>query len=584
MITSLWEIAKSANSETTFWRKFNDAILLSNKYLCAKIAPMTPNLPTSFNIIYQENTHKAMVIMWDSVKPHNKAEICELLDEEPFNDELPLWFTESSHRVSQVHYLRHCMIAVEEAFKGTDKDIEVYGLLLSDSYFINYDDMEEIYESMGVRIKDNLSNLGNRIIPANYSDDFIMEHCLDCITKHTDKLEVPSNATYKNFPKKPTTSKLPLSDEDFDSYFENFLGDKNLFNLDDDDTSTESHKKKAKANGNSSKKCNETAIVTDRGRFSSVAELAKFLSQNNSPINISCDMELPDIEIFYPLPEPHKALDQMVGLNDIKDKITDVACLAQYNAMKKKSGTPHHTLNLHATFSGNPGTGKTTMARIWASLLHEHGQLSHGHLVMATRSSFVGTKWGMEEENLSKILQISEGGVLMIDEAYSLVSAHPSDPGRLVLPLLLNRLADESRRNISVVLAGYPAEMHNLLKTNPGITSRFANKFEFKDFSLDQLYDITRNKIAYYGYTFTPTAWARYQEVVEEAYSRKDRNHFGNARYVANILERIYLKHARRIVNSKTKSRNILRLTIDDIVDNERPTMVTTGVGFTLDR
>ena len=567
MITSLLEIAQNTRRETSFWNKVDNLFNKDNKYFCTKISLNFPKVnSTDLYIIFQHEKQQALVIMMESAKPLDQSEYCELVDEEEFMDDRPLWFSQSSHRVSPVFYLNKFMTIVNDLFKEIYPVAEVNGLFMTDVDLLGVDSNEEVYKEMGVYLKDGLSDITNKSIPTKGADNAVFKLCLDnifdFIQEQNDEISL----------KHDTTDTDDTEDDLFDTF-----NNLDLFTWDSYEEETPPMKTKART---ADKKESKDNSIVDRGRFASVADLAQFLRQNPTSISINKDMELPDVEIFYPMPEPEKALETMVGLNSIKEKIADVACLAQYNTLKKASGTPFHTLNLHAVFAGNPGTGKSTMARIWASLLHKHGQLSHGHLVLATRSSFVGTKWGMEEENLSKILKIAEGGVLMIDEAYSLVSSHPNDPGRLVLPLLLNRLADESRRNISVVLAGYPVEMDNLLKTNPGITSRFANKFEFCDFSIDQLCEITRNKAAYYGYTFTPSAWKRYKEVLEEAYSRKDRTHFGNARYVANILERIYLQHARRIVNSSVKPKNILRLTIDDIVENERQVNASPCIGF----
>ena len=199
-------------------------------------------------------------------------------------------------------------------------------------------------------------------------------------------------------------------------------------------------------------------------------------------------------------------------------------------------------------------------------MIKQAGLLTKGPLVLANRSSFLGTKWGQEEENVKKLLNKAEGGTLMIDEAYSLVSKHESDPGRMVLPLLLSILSDENKRNISIILAGYPEEMKQLLDTNPGIVSRFSNCFEFQDFSLPELLDITRAKVTKYGYSFTKKAWEKYIEIVTTAYNNRDNKTFGNGRYVANLLERIYIQHAKRVVEKQLSGKNILRITEQDIV------------------
>ena len=136
----------------------------------------------------------------------------------------------------------------------------------------------------------------------------------------------------------------------------------------------------------------------------------------------------------------------------------------------------------------------------------------------------------------------------MIDVAYLLCSTHEHDPGRIVLQQLMSLLADERQRDIAVVLCGYKEPMRRLIEMNPGLASRFPTQFEFCDFTIDELLDITLRRVAEYDYHFTPQAWEKYRSQLTLAYQNRDPETWGNARYVANLLERIYIRHATRCV------------------------------------
>ena len=288
------------------------------------------------------------------------------------------------------------------------------------------------------------------------------------------------------------------------------------------------------------------------------------------------------VEILQPIDDPRAELDRLVGCGHIRNRMEQLAALTSYNKTVHRL-FPHirqHQVSLHSLFLGRPGTGKTTVCRIFGSLLHQAGALSKGHVVVCDRSTFIGTLWGDEERSLKQVLDIAQGGVLMIDEAYLLNGKSDNDPGKIVIQLLMNILADENRRDIAVVLCGYKEPVMNMLDMNAGLHSRFPNKFEFTDFTVDELLEITRRRIKEYGYTFTATAWKKYRSMMSQAYQERDVKTWGNARFVANQLDRIYIRHAARCVNHPPKdSRQLLVLTAEDIVAAEQPRQKT-KVGF----
>lgn len=288
------------------------------------------------------------------------------------------------------------------------------------------------------------------------------------------------------------------------------------------------------------------------------------------------------VEILRPIPNPREELDKLVGCTDIKRRMDELIALTSYNKMMHEHfpNGRQHEVSLHSVFLGRPGTGKTTVCKIFGSLLRQAGALSKGHVVVCDRSTFIGTLWGDEERSMNQVLEMAKGGVLMVDEAYLLNGKNDNDPGKLVIQLLMNILADEKQRDIAVVLCGYKEPMMKLLDTNPGLQSRFPNKFEFTDFTVDELLEITKRRIKDYDYQFTVQAWEKYSGILAQAYQVRNPETWGNARFIANLLERIYIQHASRCVKQQPKDKSeLLLLTPEDIVPIEIPRQKT-KIGF----
>ena len=273
-------------------------------------------------------------------------------------------------------------------------------------------------------------------------------------------------------------------------------------------------------------------------------------------------------QVLPQLKDPKAEMSKLVGCTDIKERIEQLTMLSRYNKVMEKvnPGGKSHEISLHSIFFGKPGTGKTTVCKIMGSLLRRSGALSRGHVVVCSRKDFIGTRWGDEERVVRQAVEKAQGGVLMIDEAYQLVSSNPWDPGRLVIPLLMDILSDEKQRDIAIVLCGYKDEMKKLIDLNPGLTSRFPNVFEFKDFTVEELLEITRRRVSEYGYEFTKAAWRKYRGIIEDAYQARDANTWGNARFVANLLDKTYLNHAMRCMKkSKLDRHHLCQITPADV-------------------
>jgi AAA+ superfamily predicted ATPase len=280
------------------------------------------------------------------------------------------------------------------------------------------------------------------------------------------------------------------------------------------------------------------------------------------------------VDILRPIANPRVELDRLVGCGEIKQRMDELVSLASYNKILHDlyPTGKQHKVSLHSLFLGRPGTGKTTVCKIYGSLLRQAGALSKGHVVVCDRSTFIGTLWGDEERSTHQVLDMAKGGVLMIDEAYLLNSSNANDPGKLVIQLLMNALADETQRDIAIVLCGYKEPMQKLLDLNPGLQSRFPNKFEFQDFTVEELLEITKRRVKEYNYEFTDDAWEKYVHMLSLTYQKRDPQTWGNARFIGNQLERIYIQHASRCVKQQPIEKSALLLLIpEDIVPIEIP-------------
>ena len=490
----------------------------------------------------------------------------ELADEERFYDEPPLYFSQTSHRVSPVWKLSQAMKQISEKLVSIDHDYwNVWGVLLSGSHFLNAEDMQGVWEAMHITVIDQLTTIRRHKIEVN------------------NDLGIPSGIEFRECTKDLLTQKPQQSDEtnesneshddgafdeDFQALLDDFIKrmDSEIVDTDekaDEEETTEAHDDDELDNDWS---------LDDDGPFDTDDPLANIdLPTGNIEQNGNISVR---VKILPPMANPREELDKLVGCKDIKKRIDELLALTTYNKMLRESfpGAKQHEVSLHSIFFGRPGTGKTTVCKIFGSLLREAGALSKGHVVVADRGTFIGTLWGDEERSVRQVLEKAQGGVLMIDEAYLLNGKHDNDPGRLVIQLLMELLADETQRDIAVVLCGYKEPMQKLLDMNPGLHSRFPNRFEFTDFTVDELLEITKRRLSEYEYQFTQPAWQKFKEVINSAYQVRDPQSWGNARFVANQLERIYIQHAQRCVKEPPKDKAQIRVLIpDDITPIEVP-------------
>jgi SpoVK/Ycf46/Vps4 family AAA+-type ATPase/energy-coupling factor transporter ATP-binding protein EcfA2 len=237
--------------------------------------------------------------------------------------------------------------------------------------------------------------------------------------------------------------------------------------------------------------------------------------------------------------DPKKAierLESLVGLENIKQSIMAHASLVNLNRRRMELSLFNHMPPMHMVFTGNPGTGKTTVAELIGEIYYGMGVLSSGHLVEVDRSKLVGQFLGDTEKNTLNAIKSAAGGVLFIDEAYNLFTNDPDrrDFGHRVIETLLTYLSME-QTNMIVVLAGYTVEMEHLLQSNPGLKSRFSYLFHFNDYTPEQLMKIGGFVMKKEQYKITPEAEKKLTQYVINAYNNKD-EHFGNGRFITRLL------------------------------------------------
>ena len=232
-------------------------------------------------------------------------------------------------------------------------------------------------------------------------------------------------------------------------------------------------------------------------------------------------------------------LDELIGLDSVKSKTRSLYNISRFYRMRSAAGLSFRRPPLHALFLGAPGTGKTTVAKIMGQLLKEAGVLSKGHVVMRERSTIVGKYYGDEEKAVREAIEMSQGGILFIDEAYQLWREDdPKDPGRIALEAMMTALADPELRDWMVILAGYTVPTLKLLEANPGLASRIppSNHYMFQDYNVEQLELIADKYLADNQYAISDEARVSLRRLLQHDYSCRDAS-FGNARHVMNLLE-----------------------------------------------
>lgn len=257
-------------------------------------------------------------------------------------------------------------------------------------------------------------------------------------------------------------------------------------------------------------------------------------------------------------------LNSLIGLQQVKEEVTSMKNFIEINRRREEAGMKTPPISYHCVFTGNPGTGKTTVARIVAGIYKELGILQKGHLIETDRSGLVAEYVGQTAVKTNKVIDSALDGVLFIDEAYSLIGAGNQDYGREAIATLVKRMEDD-RDRLVVILAGYEEEMQRFIDSNPGLRSRFSRFIHFEDYSADELKEIYLRMIQQYDYVLQADGVQVLVNHFEQCVASRG-NDFGNARYVRNLFERTIKAQAVRLAShDKADKAQLSNITADDI-------------------
>lgn len=275
-----------------------------------------------------------------------------------------------------------------------------------------------------------------------------------------------------------------------------------------------------------------------------------------------------------PLPESEPTLEELLaeldglcGLEQVKQDVKSLINLVKVRRLREEAGLPVPPMSLHLVFLGNPGTGKTTVARLLAKLYHAIGVLPKGQLVEVDRSGLVAGFVGQTALKTQEVIQKAIGGVLFIDEAYALVNQdNGNDFGREAVEVLLKNMEDH-RKDLVVIVAGYSQLMEKFIHSNPGLESRFNKYFYFEDYDGAQLFTILQSMCDKNGYVLTPEGEALARRELMDLYEDRDEN-FGNARDVRNLFEQAVARQSDRVARLEAPTREqLMELRPEDLTE-----------------
>ncbi|WP_404802428.1 stage V sporulation protein K [Bacillus shivajii] len=251
-----------------------------------------------------------------------------------------------------------------------------------------------------------------------------------------------------------------------------------------------------------------------------------------------------------------KELEQFVGLSSIKHFIKEIYAWIYLNQKRQEAGLKPGKQVLHMVFKGNPGTGKTTVARLIAKLFKDMGVLEKGHLIEAERADLVGEYIGHTAQKTRDLIQKAIGGILFVDEAYSLARGGEKDFGKEAIDTLVKAMEDQ-QHSFVLILAGYPKEMDRFLQLNPGLPSRFPMKVTFPNYTVDELVLIAKKMIHEREYTVSESAEQTLRQLLVDA-KQKEYEHFSNGRFIRNLLEKSIRAQALRLLEEDDYNRERL--------------------------
>ncbi|EKQ58239.1 MULTISPECIES: AAA family ATPase [unclassified Clostridium] len=262
--------------------------------------------------------------------------------------------------------------------------------------------------------------------------------------------------------------------------------------------------------------------------------------------------------------ELQEELDSLVGLEEVKNIVKGIINALELQHRKKEMGIECEDISLNMIFTGNPGTGKTTVARIIGKILEVIGVLKKGHMIEVTRSDLVGQYVGQTAPKTLGKIKEAYGGILFIDEAYSLNGSNGNDFGKEAIAALIKEMED-SRDKLVVIMAGYTQEMKELVDLNPGMESRVKFTIEFQDYNVDELMEIFEGLCRKESYVLSKDAKDELKVIFKTQYDNKDKN-FGNGRLVRKYFEKIKMKQAGRIIREDIRDKEeLLKFILEDV-------------------
>lgn len=288
-------------------------------------------------------------------------------------------------------------------------------------------------------------------------------------------------------------------------------------------------------------------------------DMADEFAEGLAPVYLP-DRSLPPVPGELIIPETFEELlerlNTLVGLKEIKQKVRDHATYLEFLKIRKEKGFREvEKININSVFMGNPGTGKTTVAKMMGMLYRKMGLLSKGHVLEVDRADLVGEYIGQTAPKVKEVIERARGGILFIDEAYSLARANDDskDFGREAIEILIKEMSG-GKGDLSVIVAGYPKEMNHFIQSNPGLKSRFKHYLEFTDYLPQELVSIAEKVAKDKEIIFTPESFTIIKEMITDAFRDRDKS-FGNARFVEDLLERAKQKMALRVMTKKKRTR-----------------------------
>jgi probable Rubsico expression protein CbbX len=284
---------------------------------------------------------------------------------------------------------------------------------------------------------------------------------------------------------------------------------------------------------------------------------------NMSPINLQEEYAKTEIAKILNLLD-----EELVGLAPVKSRIREIAALLLIDKLRSNLGITAASPGLHMSFTGSPGTGKTTVGLKMADILYRLGYIKKGHLLTVTRDDLVGQYIGHTAPKTKEVLKKSMGGVLFIDEAYYLYKPdNERDYGAEAIEILL-QVMENQRDDLVVILAGYKEPMDKFYESNPGLSSRIANHIDFPDYTVEELLKIAKIMLQDQQYQLTPQAETALTQYIQK---RKERPLFANARSIKNALDRARMRQANRIFDSRGQvltKKDLVNLEAQDILQS----------------